>query len=687
MNKAKNTKRKSGKNQCAFTLVELIVVITILAILWTIAFINLQWYSSQSRDSVRVSDISTMKSWLELFNLDAWKYPIPSEWTMITYSWSLAWTQWFFWEEVVTNLDKLDKVLLDPLTEKKYVYSTTNNRWEYQIAGAMEWDEVSIVNIKQWNLNNIFASEKTARLIISWTYNGQVLRIDTCWIDYLLAIPSIIANSWTTLENIVANKWLAYNGYKNLPFQYEWSYKTDWETDLNLVNTWSIVVFSWDMDLLSDKTNSWQIERADLLTKLQIAYGNTNISSVWEIEQILNVTELDEIDNLATVILSNNLWGSILSCTTSGWTRTVYWDEDAEAIGACNKWVETTIWSSAWWYQNWIWVPARNFVTDWHWTALTDDFYKRSINYNGVDYICNWFAVMKYEAKFTNTTLKLQPDLSWRTWAVSDYYTAENDLFPENLTNGIVSKPWDYPVWYIRQWEAIHACSWYTLSWTLSHLITNNEWMAIARNIEAQAINWSNWIVWSGWIYRWNVNLTDNISYSSSWSTWFRSQWAWNDSDIRGINQIWNRRLILSNNQNIWDLSWNVREHVNKSNVPTTSNIRTSNSWWNSTVYSTEVMCNNGLWWDWYSWNWIDSDGKLACVMINGYTNASYGPLNILNADDGVWRISATDTDDRDNIFFRGGGGNGYMQAGLYALRLYRDAANKNDNTGFRCSW
>lgn len=40
---------KHNKNIKAFTLVELIVVITILSILWTIAFISLQWYSSNSR--------------------------------------------------------------------------------------------------------------------------------------------------------------------------------------------------------------------------------------------------------------------------------------------------------------------------------------------------------------------------------------------------------------------------------------------------------------------------------------------------------------------------------------------------------------------------------------------------------------------------------------------------------------
>lgn len=46
----------------AFTLVELIVVITILAILGTIAFISLQGYSAQARDSKRITDVSSLIS-------------------------------------------------------------------------------------------------------------------------------------------------------------------------------------------------------------------------------------------------------------------------------------------------------------------------------------------------------------------------------------------------------------------------------------------------------------------------------------------------------------------------------------------------------------------------------------------------------------------------------------------------
>jgi prepilin-type N-terminal cleavage/methylation domain-containing protein len=56
-------------NKLAFTLVELIVVITIIAILLTISFISLQSYSANSRDAVRISDMAKIKVSLELFHI------------------------------------------------------------------------------------------------------------------------------------------------------------------------------------------------------------------------------------------------------------------------------------------------------------------------------------------------------------------------------------------------------------------------------------------------------------------------------------------------------------------------------------------------------------------------------------------------------------------------------------------
>jgi len=49
-----------------FTLVELLVVITILSLLGAIGFLSVQGYSKNARDSTRISDISNLSKALEL---------------------------------------------------------------------------------------------------------------------------------------------------------------------------------------------------------------------------------------------------------------------------------------------------------------------------------------------------------------------------------------------------------------------------------------------------------------------------------------------------------------------------------------------------------------------------------------------------------------------------------------------
>ena len=132
------TRQKQG-----FTLVELIVVITILAILWTIAFIALQWYSKTARDSARISDMSRIKTSLELFMVEWGKYPEPTWIVPVTYSGTLtAWHQGTFWEQTFRNVMRLDKVPVDPVTEVEYTYSVTNNRKEYQLAWILETQDL-----------------------------------------------------------------------------------------------------------------------------------------------------------------------------------------------------------------------------------------------------------------------------------------------------------------------------------------------------------------------------------------------------------------------------------------------------------------------------------------------------------------------------------------------------------------
>ena len=113
----------------AFTLVELIVVITILAILWTVAFVSFQDYVWNSRDSKRTTDIKNIEKALELSKLQTGVYPNPGTSTNITYSGATAWKQGEFNNEVVRVARNFKEAPKDPLVDTFYWYSVTKNRW------------------------------------------------------------------------------------------------------------------------------------------------------------------------------------------------------------------------------------------------------------------------------------------------------------------------------------------------------------------------------------------------------------------------------------------------------------------------------------------------------------------------------------------------------------------------------
>ena len=211
------TKRKQ-----AFTLVELIVVITILAILWTIAFISLQCYSAQARDSKRLSDIQNIKKSLELFSLNTWKYPLPDSGTWVLYAGEILCTQWIVWDTVTINLSRnLNEKPLDPLTEIEYTYSTINSQTKYELLSIYESDLVSYNNLlKQTNAGNANYPK------INWNYNWIFVKADS----YYIPTPSIINAElnwiWWTLDNT------------NITSQIT----TGWE---NNIANWSIESSTW----------------------------------------------------------------------------------------------------------------------------------------------------------------------------------------------------------------------------------------------------------------------------------------------------------------------------------------------------------------------------------------------------------------------------------------------------------
>ncbi|OIP54726.1 hypothetical protein AUK10_00380, partial [Candidatus Gracilibacteria bacterium CG2_30_37_12] len=122
-------KRISKKKLRGFTLVELIVVITILVILGTIAFINLGGFASSARDSRRVSDMSNITQSIELSAVTQGSAPIPTN--PVSYTGGSVTIQ----AGIINNstIPRMSGDFSDPITKAPYNYSVFGNGLYCQI--------------------------------------------------------------------------------------------------------------------------------------------------------------------------------------------------------------------------------------------------------------------------------------------------------------------------------------------------------------------------------------------------------------------------------------------------------------------------------------------------------------------------------------------------------------------------
>jgi prepilin-type N-terminal cleavage/methylation domain-containing protein len=209
----------------AFTLVELIVTATIIAILWAIWFAAFVSNISDSRDAKRKSDLSLIMSSLKKFKTEKWYYVIPSDYFSITNNWNIIAWQWKLTKN--TGLSTIDDIPYDPQLEIPYSYSFTINRQEYEIAWTFEnwWEEKAIL---MWDYKSV--SENVLPTIMLAT--GSVS-------------SNVEINSWTTdwAEN---RKYFVFNDNTyNLVYSFEnnWSPKATWTDFDALLNkakqTWN----------------------------------------------------------------------------------------------------------------------------------------------------------------------------------------------------------------------------------------------------------------------------------------------------------------------------------------------------------------------------------------------------------------------------------------------------------------
>jgi len=227
--------------------------------------------------------------------------------------------------------------------------------------------------------------------------------------------------------------------------------------------------------------------------------------------------------------------------------------------------------------------------------------------------------------------------------------TATNGGYPWNSCTSaggtVVSASAGEPITDITQIQAKAACE--SIG---AHLITNAEWMAIARDIEQVASNWTGGAVGSGMIKRGNVALSDAGSYDGA------------NPEV-GVTDA-KAKLKLSNGKEIYHLSGNVYEWVD--DTIETSQIPTPTGW---QEYSASIVWNNSY-----------------------LPRQEAGPLNVsYNATThGVGRIyldpdAASPSGDK-HAFLRSLYWDYTSDAGVFALSLHRSPSNSLSIIGFRCA-
>jgi len=359
------TRQKQG-----FTLVELIVVITILAILWTIAFISLEWYSKTARDSVRISDMSRIKTSVELFSLQTGKYPETTNWIEVKYQSDnlKLWNQWTFWTPTFNNVEKLDKIPYDPLTDKQYIYSVTATNKEYQL-----WWMLETNNLIFESINDTYALADEYNFRVIGNYNWEMLKVPNWNKTTILAVPSIITLCWTQIEEIVDNNYFLHDGYNRFPNDYNWvgTYSQCDGTWKTLVNKTHLVLFNWSTSGLVWDENKYA--RIDLVSNIQSAYIWTH--TAWTNDRLISILWLDIENNqeAADLLWQGIVRGNINTSIISSWgSNSKFTDENYFTINS--SWI-ITWYDKSWWlnivipdYINWIkvvWCSWWSFVNKW----------------------------------------------------------------------------------------------------------------------------------------------------------------------------------------------------------------------------------------------------------------------------------------------------------------------------------
>lgn len=277
------------------------------------------------------------------------------------------------------------------------------------------------------------------------------------------------------------------------------------------------------------------------------------------------------------------------------------------------------------------------------------------------EYSTSNFLVMQYEAKAYDT----QDDsiVADGGYSLANSWAGGNTQTQYRAVSTTEGRPWVRIAQNGPTYDALEACiDAGSLVGFNTHLITNNEWMTIARNAEVQNVNWTGGSVGNGSLFRGN---SDGIPASMDGT-----------DNLSGINT---RGLTLSNGSVVWDMAGNVYDWVDATNMRKDQPVA-----WDG------VTDASGS-------GWSELASGSSSRYIKNYKTGSplqqkdVGPSNLsYNSNQGVGRLyhysDASDSNTTEYGFLRGSGWNNSRNAGVFSLHLMGAPMTTFEGFGFRCA-
>lgn len=410
-----------------FTLVELIIVITILAILWTMAFVYFNWYSSNARDATRLTDMSNIWKALSLNVIQSWMVPLPDNSIQVKSDWIITWYQWDLWK-TTSQVLKISWNIKDPLTGDNYTYFSNSNLSNWQVVAFLEsWNESSDYKQKKilywwepiWLIldtdNNPI--NKNSSVISQWYF-------DTLTWAYATWDIKVVFNStpytykpfivWGQLLQM--SKWKSFNAPTRCPINF---IPVPWNKDL-----WQPWFCAWKYEA------SWEnLTWSTLLTKPGTIPANNFDYAVyltwlcqWNWAGYHNMTLMERITIARNIENQSKNWSSWIV-----WSGYIFTWNSGDSYTGFSTWVflkTWPIWNNSIDQLRQLYLSNWEFIQDFIW-----NYWEVVSPLNFADW-SNEYYILSIEKSYLKNNFLIPYSWTWFTkWSYINWSNISNDNF------------------------------------------------------------------------------------------------------------------------------------------------------------------------------------------------------------------------------------------------------------------